>query len=549
MCNSMKRTVMVALVLLLLPGMVQAQTVRPLVETTLTDFVPAWVKEGGRSDMLQRMVNPELRRQIEAEINAIVNDRGASASDIYLPELGDSVGTWMLAFDRETSFDYELEPGQALWSFVNLDYDNGNNLYVDEFTVYDLDKETVAFHYDFTGDDGDRWDPAAFGRDLFVAPRNPDAARYGIENNAGKMEVDPRRQGSASSYGKLTPIMDDLDHSEVLMRFRVDEVGLTQYLRVWVQSDKFGSGSSFAMNGYGIALHLGKDELTLQRREDSTTTALDAVEANMTTDWHWLRLRAAHGKVAVKLWNDSADEPEEWAIEYDIPAVAKKAMLSVANLDRDHDNTLHINVLRVGLPPFSTDVAFQHDFVGADGAGWDPEAFDQLHSYGVAYSIQQNTGRIELGKRQDMLNASYGKIVPHMGNPMDSDLLLRFRVDHVGQDQWMRAFVRADGYYDGNSSPKNGFGVELNLKANELTMFKMENKNRYHLARADANMTTDWHWLRLQILGNELAVRLWKDGENEPDDWNIVQTISESVSAGESIMRLLMLRGDPVTVY
>ncbi len=559
MSKGLKRIVIVAIAFLLLPGTVlhmpAGQAQGEDVETDLVDFVPAWVKEGGRSEMLKRMVDPELRVSIEAEINEIVQERVESVSDIRFPELGDTLEDWMKDFDRETNFDYEIEPGQALFSFVNLDYNKGNTLYVDEFTVHDLDKGTTAFHYDFTGDDGDTWDPAAFGDDLFVYPRNPDAVRYSIENNTGKMEVDARRQGTASSYGKLTPIMDDLDNSEVLMRFRVDALGSTQWLRVWIQSDQFGSGSSFAQNGYGIALHLGTDELALQRREDGSTTKLDGVSANMTTDWHWLKLRAADGKVSVRLWNENEGEPEDWDIEYDIPEVKKKAMFSFANLDRDDESTFYIDDLAVETPS-ENDPVFKYDFSGEDGAEWDAEAFDQLDAYpdsddpnGVTYSIERNTGKIELGKQRDALNASYGKVVPNMGNPMDSDLLVRFRTEEVGHDQWMRAFVRADEFFDGNSSPRNGYGIELNLKTDQLTMFKMENKNTYRLGRIDVDMTTDWHWLRLRVQGDELAVRLWRDGEEEPADWDLMHEVSDSVSPGEAMMRLLMLRGNVTTIY
>ncbi len=207
-----------------------------------------------------------------------------------------------------------LQPGIAFFSFVNLDYNNGNSLYVDEFTVYDLDQDTTAFTYDFTGSDGDYWDSGLFSR-IWSSGSGGDI-KFSIESDTGKMDIGPRREGTGSAYSRVTPIMAKLDNSEVLMRFRVDEVGLNQYLRVWVQSDKFGSGSSFAVNGYGIALHFGRDELTLQNRTDSTTTALDTVTANVTTDWHWLRLRAAHGKVSVKLWNDNDQEPEDWVIDY-----------------------------------------------------------------------------------------------------------------------------------------------------------------------------------------------------------------------------------------
>lgn len=557
MSKLMQRMAIVAIVFLLVPGMVlqvpmgqgQLQADQREIETDLVDFVPSWVKEGGRSDMLKRMVDPDLRQQIKKEIDDIVYERVDHVSDIRFPELGDTLEDWITDFDRETNFDYDIDPGQALWSFVNLDYNNGNTIYVDEFTVKDLDKEDIAFSYNFEGDNGDSWDPEAFGDDLFVYPRNPDAVRYTIEDNTGKMEIDQRREGTASSYGKLTPIMDDLENSEALMRFRVDDLGSTQWLRVWIQSDQFGSGSSFARNGYGIALHLGTDELALQRREDSSTTKIEGVTANMTTDWHWLKLRAANGKVGVSLWNDNEEEPEDWDIEYNIPEVHKKSMLSFANLDKENENSFYIDHLTVESPS-ENDPIFQYDFNEEDGADWDSDAFDQLHSHpnDVTFSIQQNTGKVELGKRQDF-SVPYGKIIPHMENPMNSDLLIRFRPDQVGHDQWMRAFVRADQFLDGNSSPLNGYGIELNLKTDELTMFGMENKNTYHLDRIDAHMTTDWHWLRLHIQDDELGVRLWKDGEDEPEDWDMIQEISENVSAGEAIMRLLHLRGNLTTIY
>ncbi|WP_164215171.1 hypothetical protein [Virgibacillus sp. YIM 98842] len=560
MSKLMNRITIISIAILLLSGMFlqmpaeQIQANNQEVETELIDFVPSWVKEGGRSEMLKRMVDPELRLQIREEIDEIVNERVESPSDIRFPELGDTLEDWMGDFDRETNFEYDIEQGQALWSFVNLDYNNGNTVHVDEFTVEDLDEETIAFSYDFTGEDGDSWDPEAFGDDLFVYPRNPDAVRYSIENNTGKMEVEERRNGTASSYGKLTPIMEDLDNSEVRMRFRVDELGSTQWLRVWVQSDQFGSGSSFARNGYGIALHLGNDELALQRREDSSTTKLEGVPANMTTDWHWLKLRASEGKVAVSLWNDNEEEPEEWDIEYDIPEVQKKSMLSFANLDADEESVFYIDDISIESP--ENESIFEYDFSGDDGADWDMDAFDQLYSFpasdnpdGVKYSIQDNTGKVELGKQQNDLSASYGKVIPMMKNPMDSSMLMRFRTDGAENNQWMRAFIRADEFLDGNSSPKNGYGMELNFNTNQLKLFGMENKNTFHLDSINVNMTTDWHWLRLHINEDELAVRLWEDGKNEPGEWDLVQEISENVSAGESIIRLLHLRGNLDTIY
>lgn len=553
--KSLTTVVLMAFVLLLAPATMlsfsaaQAQSGGDLIQSNLSEFVPAWVKEGGRSAMLQRMTDPALRQLIEAEINTIVEEKvDGGAEGILLPDEGETVGEWMTAFDRETTEDYELAPGQALFSFVNLNYDEGNTFYVDEFEVIDVDRQTTAFRHDFTGTDGDSWSRSAFGANLFSYPRNPDAVTYTIEDNVGVMDVEKRQQGTSSSYGKLTPVMSDLDNSEVRMRFRVDNVGLTQYVRVWIQSDEYGSGSSFARNGYGIALHLGHDEVTLQQRENASTTALGKAPANMTTDWHQLRLRAADGKVSVKLWNDNEEEPADWQIEHALPEVENKAMLSFANLDPVLDNAVYIDTL--GAEAVSSgESLFDHSFAGADGAAWEPEAFELLHAHGVTYSIEDNTGKVAFPARENALDPAYGKLVPVMGNAVDSQLTMRFRVEEPAGDQWVRAFVKADEFLEGNSAPKNGYGVELNLKTQQLRLFEMENKNTFRLAQTGMDLDADWHWLKLRIAGDELAVRLWKDGDEEPAQWNMTHRVSENVSAGEAIMRLLVIRGDMTTIY
>lgn len=517
----------------------------------LTEFVPSWALEGGRLAMLQRMIDPALRPAIEQEINEITAERISEPSDMLLPEIGDTLADWMVAFDRETSSDYELAAGQALWSFVNLDYDNGNTLYVDELTVIDLDTGAQAFHYDFSGEDGDTWDPSAFGDDLFVYPRNPNAVRYSIENNNGKLEVEPRRDGTASSYGKLTPIMNDLDNSEVLMRFRVDTLGRTQWLRVWVQSDQFASGSSFAANGYGIALHLGTDKLTLQRREDSSTTNLIDADANMTTDWHWLRLRAAHGKVAVKLWNDEeGDEPNDWNIEYELPKITKTAALSFVNNDPDHASVLTIDEFQVSSPN-EQNVFFRHDFEN-DRSNWDASAFHTLHAYpvdpAVAYVAADQTGSIRLEKKTDTLNASYAKVIPRMEHATEADVFLRFNVSELG-DQQLRLYVNADDFFAGNSAPRNGYGAILHLATGDIDLVHMDNKNTYKLGTVNKNITNDSYNMRFVYNENELGVRLWPETENEPAQWDAVYTVRDNISVGETIMRLLMLRGDLEVIY
>src|SRR5690606_21421845 len=118
MSKLMNRIAIISIAILLLSGMFlqmpaeQIQANNQEVETELIDFVPSWVKEGGRSEMLKRMVDPELRLQIREEIDEIVNERVESPSDIRFPELGDTLEDWMGDFDRETNFEYDIEQGQ-----------------------------------------------------------------------------------------------------------------------------------------------------------------------------------------------------------------------------------------------------------------------------------------------------------------------------------------------------------------------------------------------------------------------------------------------------
>ena len=206
-----------------------------------------------------------------------------------------------------------------------------------------------AFYHDFSGNDGASWDSTAFVS-LDSWPRNPDGATFRIHQNTGQIVLDKRQQGNGSAYGRVTPVMEELEDSELLVRFRTDEVGNNQRLRLWLQADAFSSGSTFPVNGYGVELHLGNDYLTLYGREDSSSTNLGRVDANMSTDWHWLRLRVHDDELSVRLWHDEVSEPTEWDIVHDLSVEEKisgKALLSFINFEYDTGNTFYLDEIIV----------------------------------------------------------------------------------------------------------------------------------------------------------------------------------------------------------
>jgi len=139
-----------------------------------------------------------------------------------------------------------------------------------------------------------------------------------IQDNTGQVEMDNRLQGNGSAYGLITPDMRALNESELLVKFKFDELGNDQRLRFWIQADRFSSGSSMAENGYGIELRADDQRLILRGREDGSSTTFDTVNTELSTDWHWLRLKAEDDQLGVRLWNDEMEEPNEWDVTHEL---------------------------------------------------------------------------------------------------------------------------------------------------------------------------------------------------------------------------------------
>mgnify|MGYP001184929194 CR=1 FL=1 len=208
--------------------------------------------------------------------------------------------------------------------------------------------EDHAFYYDFSGNDGDPWDPTVFAN-LHSFPSSPPGATFSIQQNTGQVVLDQRQQGNGSAYGRANPGMRALEDSELLVRFRFDELGNDQRLRLWIQADAFSSGSTMAQNGYGIELNAGTKRLLLRGREDGRSTTFGSIDTDLTTDWHWLRLRAHGDQLSVRLWNDENDEPNEWNIVHELSESEQAnnafgvALLSFINFDYDSGNTIYLD--------------------------------------------------------------------------------------------------------------------------------------------------------------------------------------------------------------
>lgn len=519
-------------------------------QTGLTAIVPPWVEEGGRSEMLKRFADSDLRDAIAEEIEEIMYSRVEGPEGVYFPT------------KRKTLADY-METGvgnprsRTLLAFLNLNYENEFDVDIQTLQVKD-GSEKVVYDYNFNGNDEDGWDETKFDL-LHTYPS--DAVNYSIKDNLGKVNVAKRIDGNGSAYGKVTPTMPDVKNSETTMRFRVgDTLGDNQIIRLWVNSDDFGSGSSFPINGYGIALRLDRNELVLRGRENGSSEVFQSMDANLVPDdWFDLKVRVKDDELAAKIWPASEEEPTDWGMVQDVSKEEviedQKAMVSLSNLDANEGNTFYFDDFKVKSVTGDEEY-FNDSFEGENGAAWNNEKFNELHAYptdpaGARYTIQDNAGKVSLAKRNDELCcSSYGKIAPKMGDVKNSDVVLRFRMGQVGGNQQLRVFTKADKFLSGMAMPVNGFGIEFDAKSDQLSLIRRNDGTTEELDRIDANMNTEWHTLRLRAVDNEVHARIWEDGEEEPEDWNLSYVKEErELTIGETTMQILETEGSLRTIY
>src|SRR5699024_5059970 len=268
-------------------------------QTGLTAIVPPWVEDGGTSEMLARFADPELRPQIEEEIEEIMYSRVEDPEGVYFPTKRKTLADYM-----ENGLDETRN--RSFLSILNLDYDTEFDVDIDQLEVTTASGNT-AYEYDFTGNDGDEWDSSKFTESHSYPS---EALTYTLEDDAGHVNVEPRKDGNASAYGKIKPDMPDDGDSETTMRFKVgDTMGKNQLIRLWIDSDDFGSGSSLAANGYGVASRLDQDRIQIQERENSSTNLLDTMTDAGIEPGTWLdiKLKMEDDQFSVKMWPASEE--------------------------------------------------------------------------------------------------------------------------------------------------------------------------------------------------------------------------------------------------
>src|SRR5699024_4433368 len=109
----------------------------------------------------------------------------------------------------------------------------------------------------------------------------------------------------------------------------------------------------------------------------------------------------------------------------------------------------------------------------------------------ASFSLQQNTGRIVLNERKEGRGSAYGRAASNMRALEDSELLVRFRMDALGNDQRLRLWTQADTWGSGSTLPENGYGIELNAKTQQLVLKSRVNGSTKDFDHVKLDLSTE----------------------------------------------------------
>lgn len=217
-------------------------------------------------------------------------------------------------------------------------------------------------------------------------------------------------------------------------------------------------------------------------------------------------------------------------------------LLSAIEQNNEGGGEFHIGEITVDDldQPSSDEHAFSYNFEGENRTPWSSEKFS-LFERGTTFTLDQEGGRISFGPPVGSNKTSFGRTTPMMEPVENSELNIRFRTDDPGDDRRLRLWLRADEYRSGSTFVKNGYGIEVNTKTNEINLIQSKDSKSSTLGTIKYDKSTAWQSLRFQVDGDELKVRIWEDGTDEPEAWDLetiagtVIPFSERVQSGRSV--------------
>ena len=180
-------------------------------------------------------------------------------------------------------------------------------------------------------------------------------------------------------------------------------------------------------------------------------------------------------------------------------------------------------------------VLFQDSWDGADGSPW-----------GASWTVSNTNGSVTTqagGGRllfNDVANAYARAQLSGLADRSDSELLMSYRWTASSPTAFLSVYVRGSGDWQNGYRPRNGYGVQLQSNSTTAVVQKNVNGTVTTIRTiADAqDVTTGKQWLRLRVVGSQIQLKAWAEGESEPAAWTSSDTDTSVTASGQLFLSL-----------
>jgi hypothetical protein len=186
------------------------------------------------------------------------------------------------------------------------------------------------------------------------------------------------------------------------------------------------------------------------------------------------------------------------------------------------------------MTQFSTDFADSGYVAGSQPSDWTARFDAAISAAKADFDVEADTTGGSFGDQVlqvDYISSGNSALSwDDVGSNANVDLAVRIRWLSLGALQRSCGLI-ARGNED--SAGEDGYTVTVDLSGSTLKLYKLVNGTDTSIGSAivaPSIVQDRWYWLRLQVSGTAIKVRIWSDAETEPATWNI-ETTDSSVSA------------------